>query len=228
VYRYGQLYKSNEPDGPMDFFHNTCLVRRLDGTAGFGLFRGAGPGDQVRRSVNNVFVDVTPLITAGSEYVTAFLPPADFAGPTDSNCYVQVGGPPRPLLRHRRYVGGSPIGAEFDDLTAYRGSPPDLLASPHFLASQALYPPGFEQHGVEETAPFRSLAADGAPQADDLRLNDTSQARHHGIDPTNDDVGIADAFPTPGPWHMGCYPQGEIGGLDIGVDGRRRSPKDPD
>jgi hypothetical protein len=228
VYRYGQLYKSNQPDGPMDFFHNTCLVRRLDGPTGFGLFRAAGPDDQVRRSVNNVFVDVTPLITTSSEYVTAYLPPPNFAGPTDGNCYVQVGPPPRPLLRHKKYVGGPATGAAFDDLAAYRGSPPDFLGSPHFLASQDLYPPGFERHGVEEKTPFRSLAADGVPQeADDLRLNDASQARDQGIDPNANDVGIADPFATPGPWHMGCYPPGEIGGLDVGVDGRRRFPKNP-
>ena len=105
--------------------------------------------------------------------------------------------------------------------------PGDLPAgSPHFLASQALYPPGFEAHGLAEDTPFRSLAADGSPQdADDLRLNDTSQARDHGIDPN--DVGITDPFATPGPWHMGCYPPGEMGGLDVGVDGRRRFPKNP-
>ena len=34
VFRYGQL-SSNQPDGPMDFFHNTCLVRRLDGPTAF-------------------------------------------------------------------------------------------------------------------------------------------------------------------------------------------------
>ena len=79
VYRYGQLYKSNSPDGPMDFFHNTCLVRRLDGPTGFGLFRGAGEDDKVRRSVDNVFVDVTPSIAEGSGYVTAYLPPPDFS-----------------------------------------------------------------------------------------------------------------------------------------------------
>jgi len=227
VYRYGQLYKSNDPDGPMDFFHNTCLVRRLDGPTGFGLFRGAGQGDQVRRSINNIFVDVTPLITAASDYVTAYLPPPSFSGPTDGNCYVQVGGPPRALLRHEKYGPPPPVpGADFDDLTAYRGSPPDFLGSPHFLASQALYPPGFERHGVEDEAPFRGLAADGAPQeADDLRLNDSSQARDHGIDPN--DVGIADPFATPGPWHMGCYPPGGTGGLDVGVGGRRRFPKAP-
>ena len=118
VFRYGQLYKSNSPDGPMDFFHNTCLVRRLNGPTGFGLFRGAGPGDKVRRSVNNVFVDVTPSIAAGSEYVTAFLPPPDFRGPTDGNCYVQIGGPPRDLLRHERY-DETPGGA-FGDLATYR------------------------------------------------------------------------------------------------------------
>ncbi len=75
--------------------------------------------------------------------------------------------------------------------------------------------------GTSGAAPFRGLAADGAPQAaDDLRLNDSSQARDHGIDPN--DVGIADPFATPGPWHMGCYPPGGIGGLDVGVAGRRR------
>jgi hypothetical protein len=217
VYRYGQLYKSNQPDGPMDFFHNTCLVRRLDGPAGFALFRGAGQGDQIRRSVNNVFVDVTPSITAGSGYTTAYLPPPDFSGPTDGNCYVQVGGPARALLRHDPYDAAS--GGIFGDLATYRGSE-------HFRASQALYPPGFEQHGLAEETPFRSLANDGAPQnADDLRLNDTSQARDHGINPN--DAGIADPFATPGPWHMGCYPPGEIGGLDVGVDGRRRFPENP-
>jgi len=217
VYRFGQLYKSNSPDGSLDFFRNTCLVRRLDGATGFGLFRGTHPADGERRSANNVFVDVTPSIAAGSGYVTAYLPPPDFRGPTDGNCYVRVGGPPRPLLRHLRF--DQRPGAAFDNLSKYRDSA-------HFEASQVGYPPGFEHNGLEEAAPFLSLAADGTPQdGDDLRLTATSPAREHGIDPSG--VGIVDPFAAPGPWHMGCYPPGDTGGLNVGVDGRRRFPTNP-
>ena len=73
----------------------------------------------------------------------------------------------------------------------------------------------------------RSLDANGAPQdADDRRLNDISRATNHSIDPN--DAVIADPSATPGPWHECCYPPGEIGGLNVGMDGSRRFPEDPD
>ena len=164
-----------------------------------------------------MFVDISPLVDAGSEYVTAYLPPPTFHGPTDGNCYVQVGGPARPLLRHDRY--DEVDGAGFANLDDYRGST-------HHIDSRTIYGPGFERNSVAETAPFVSLAADGAPQAtDDLRLAVTSQATTHGIDP--DTAGITDTFAAPGPWHMGCYPPGAADGLNVGVDGARRYPDAP-
>jgi hypothetical protein len=187
VFRFGQLYKSNRPDGPMDFFHNTCLVRRQNGLAGFLLFRESEEGNKVRRSANNIFVDVEP-ISADPAYATAFLPDPEFAGPTDANCYHQLGGPPKSVVRHLRWAGGQ--AKAYPSLDAYR-------ADTHFVASQDAYPPGFEHQGIDADPRFRSIAPDGSPADDDLRLGDGSPAAAAGIPLTGPPPASSTRSPQP-------------------------------
>jgi hypothetical protein len=220
VFRFGQLYKSNRPDGPMDFFHNTCLVRRQNGLAGFLLFRESEEGNKVRRSANNIFVDVEP-ISADPAYATAFLPDPGFAGPTDANCYHQLGGPPKSVVRHLRWAGGQ--AKAYPSLDAYR-------ADTHFVASQDAYPPGFEHQGIDADPRFRSIAPDGSPADDDLRLGDGSPAAAAGIPLTGPPTGIVDPLAPAGgpPPDLGCYPPGpDSAVLEVGVGGRRKFPQPP-
>jgi hypothetical protein len=58
VFRFGQIYKSNPPDGPLDLFHNTCLVAHQAGEAGIQHYAEAGDENKVRRAFNNIFIDV--------------------------------------------------------------------------------------------------------------------------------------------------------------------------
>ena len=219
VYRYGQLYKSNQPDGPMDFFHNTCLVRRQNALAGYIHFRDSSADSGTRRSVNNIFVNIEP-VSADPRYATAILPEPGFAGPTDANCYWELGG--GPPVRHLGWVGG--VAATYPSLDAYR-------VGQHFQASQAAYPPGFEHHGIDEDPQFRSIAPDGSPSTDDdLRLRDGSPAAQAGLQLTGPPTGIIDPLAPPdGPApDLGCYPPAPNDlVLEVGVDGRRKSPPHP-
>ncbi len=222
VYRYGQLYKGNSPDGPMDFFHNTCLVRRQNALAGYLHFRDSTPGNGIRRSANNIFVDVEPAPTADDEYATACLPDPGFAGSTDANCYRQLGDSPKGIVRHLGQAGGGP--ATYPSLIAYRDSQ-------HFQASQVANPPGFESSGIDQDPQFRSLAPDGSPHAqDDLRLQESSPAVGAGLPLDGPPTGIVDplATQTGAPPDMGCYPPGpDSPALEVGVEGRRRFPQPP-
>jgi hypothetical protein len=220
VHRYGQLYKGNRPDGPMDFFHNTCLVRRQDGVAGYGHFRDSESVNGVRRSANNIFIDVEP--TPGANYATTVLPAPEFAGPTDANCYRQIGGPPSSVVLHFSWAGG---GAQtYPSLDAYRDSQ-------HFVASQLAYSPGFEGNGIDEDPQFLSIAPDGSPDPrDDLRLQADSPAANAGLQLNGPPTGIVDPLATlPGPPpDLGCYPPGPNGPiLEVGVEGRRKFPQHP-
>jgi hypothetical protein len=138
------------PDGPFDLFQNTCLVREQVGRAGIQHYNNS-QGD-VRRSFNNIFVDVDPSPNRPAGYATAFLPSPTFAGPTDGNCYFQLGGDPHPLLRHNGY---GPVDQPrhpdlYPDLQAYySGAGTENPPSSHFEDSQTLYPPGFEKNSID-------------------------------------------------------------------------------
>ena len=91
MFRFGLLYEAEAPDGPLDLFQNTCLIRQRSGRAGFQHYVSKSGG--VRRSFNNIFTDVEPA-PDGPDYSTAFLPVPTFRGPTDGNCMHQ---PPSPM-----------------------------------------------------------------------------------------------------------------------------------
>lgn len=74
VWRYGNTFKINPPDGPYDLFQNTFLVYDQEGQAAYLHFRDT-TGIHRRRSLNNIFVAVNP--TAGADVaMTSFRRPA--------------------------------------------------------------------------------------------------------------------------------------------------------
>jgi hypothetical protein len=224
VFRSGILYKPQAPDGPLDLFHNTCLVRRRYlGLAGFQHYANSLGGQ--RRSFNNIYVDVEPVPDADG-YATTFLPEPAFRGPTDGNCVVQLGGVARPLLRHAKYE--SRPARTYQDLSAYQNGeaiegPPSL----HFEDSKVHYPPGFEAEGIDADPQFRQTDPSGFVSFDDdLLLRPGSPAEQHGVILANPDVGIDDPSAPPGRPDIGCYVADDPG-LRVGVDGRRRFPEPP-
>jgi hypothetical protein len=219
VFRFGQLYKSNPPDGPLDLFQNTCLVANRSGLAGIQHYRLSEGG--MRRSFNNIFVDVDPDPKAGGDYATALLPSPTFLGPTDGNCFFQLSGEPRPLLRYLGYdIATTPFKfGSFTNLDALRGPPP----STYFTHSMTLYGPGYEANSIEGDPGFRLIAPDGIPQFnDDLRLRSDGRARQKGV--VLEDVGIDDPLAPQGSPDIGCY-EFDQPGLQVGVDGRRQFPE---
>jgi hypothetical protein len=228
VFRYGQLYKSNKPDGALDLFHNTCLVAHQLRVAGIQHY-ASSCGD-TRRSANNIYADVTPSPENPDNYASAFLPHPDFPGPTDGNFYFQLPKQDLRLLRHSDYDLLSHRKADsFDSLDDYRngiGQPPNDPPNAHHEDSKTIYPPGFEKNSREGDPLFHQVAPDGVPQFDDdLRLQDDSPARDHGVE--LDFIGITDPLaPSDGQPDMGCYKFDTLG-LEVGVDGRRRFPEHP-
>jgi hypothetical protein len=229
VFRTGQLYKGNRPDGPLDLFHNTCLVANRPTQAGIQHYRGDDDKDKTRRSFNNIFVDVTPSPIRPAHYASAFLPGPAFRGPTDANGYFQVPEQGIPVLRHLGYkIGGKTYKAdEFATLDDYRSGIGVHKPNQHHDHSKLAYPPGFEKNSIEDDPKFRRIAPDGVPQFDDdLRLGDGSLALERGRVLADSDVGIVDPLAQPGAPDLGCY-QFEDQGLDVGVNGRRRYPEQP-
>jgi hypothetical protein len=221
VFRFGQLYKSNPPDGPLDLFQNTCLVANQSGDAGIQHYSSSEGG--MRRSFNNVFVDVNPSPSRPLKYATAFLPLPMFPGPTDGNCFFQLGGDPNPLLRHVGYeLDGHHDPNSFANLEAYySGTGTGNQPSSHFTDSQALYPPGYEANSIDVDPQFQRIAPDGVPQFDDdLRL----RFRKQGVNLSDPNVGIDDPLAPQGNPDIGCY-QFDQPGLQVGVDGRRHFPE---
>lgn len=239
VFRQGIFYKSNGVDGPLDLFHNTCLVfapgvRRAsfdepvpqaplfdNATAvAFGHY-GSSEGGR-RRSINNLFVAVNPY--PESDAPAAFLPAPTFPGPTDGNCYARLGHTTAKLLRLKAYVDDTGVpqaGATFDlDEFRQAGNPP-------FEQSKAQYSPGYEASSTAQDPAFSSLGADGLPRpTDDLR---PGSLLGRGIvlplellklDPfAPGTIPVLEQIPP----DVGCYQQSEPV-LQTGVDGRRSYP----
>ena len=88
VARFGHLFKTDPPDGPLDLFQNTVIVTRQSIGSSYSLYRdyrGAHP----RRSFNNIFVALNP--TPESDRPIAYLPNPNHRGDTDGNCYFRSG-----------------------------------------------------------------------------------------------------------------------------------------
>ena len=106
------------------------------------------------------------------------------------------------------------------------GQPPNNPPNAHHEHSKTIYPPGFEKNSREGDPLFHQVAPDGVPQFDDdLRLQDDSPARDHGVE--LDTIEITDPLAPPdGQPDMGCY-KFDTPGLEVGVDSRRRFPEHP-
>lgn len=215
VWRYGNTFKINPPDGPYDLFQNTFLVYDQEGQAAYLHFRDT-TGIHRRRSLNNIFVAVNP--TAGADVAMTFLPPPSFPGTSDGNDYFRMGNAVAPLLRYLTYSFGGVTysGRNFQTLEEFRSCPP---TKPLFCQSVNL-----EAHSISVNPQFRNMGADGVFRAtDDLRLADASPALAAGV-PLPTDLKPMDPFaPATGAPDMGCYPRGSAP-LRVGVDQRRSFP----
>ena len=191
VFRFGQLYKCNPPDGPLDLFHNTCLVANQAGTPGstttrFRRRESAVPsttssststrprtGRSIRHGVPARARPsrALPMATASSSW-PASEPPA-------ATCWVLF-----------RSLACSASFDSFEILAAYRighGAKPRAERAAltcTYNDSKALYPPGFERNSIDDDPRFQRIAPDGVPQFDDdLRLRADSPARGKGLKP---------------------------------------------
>jgi hypothetical protein len=215
----GVLVKTRPPDGPLNFFHNTCLVRDNQADASFNHFSGWGTS---RREVfNNIFVAVNTV--PGSDKPISFLPKVDLAAgnsddaATDGNCFFRTGqyhSAPLLLVRH----GGGP--GSFPTLEDYRSQP----APSHFSDSKTIYGPGFEASSREADPQFRRFGPAHLVPAwhDDFRLRTDSAAGTAGVELTGPSAAIDTAPHLTHP-AMGFLPL-DAGPLTAGVDGRRVFP----
>jgi Protein of unknown function (DUF1565) len=208
--RFGHLYKGGATDGSLDFFQNTCLVRRVtDRDASYTHYQNT-IGTHPRRSFNNIFIAVNP--DEESDRAVAILPPSTFPAQTDGNCYFRIGSATKKLLLVQR-----PATRRFD-LDEWRNDP-------LFIESRVQYPPGYEAAGRDDDPRFRRIAPDGTPRPDDdIRLRADSVLRRRGID-LGELRPMDPSAPPPGQRpNIGCCPFGAPP-LRVGVDGRRRFPE---
>lgn len=219
--RYGQFFKSNGTEGPIDFWHNTCLTldagRPEYNRAALNHYNNlAGAG--LRRSFNNVFVGVY----SDTEHAKpiAFVPPPDSKHRSNGNLYERVG--PVPESVDRFIVDGAPGG--FTDLADYQTPPPPEAPS---LS---------EQDSDRADPQFASFgSASGTPDADDdLRLRAASPGAGRAVSMPPDINTVDDAVGFGGPQlrprDRGCYDGRRIAGLPfdfmwVGVDGRSLFPR---
>ena len=223
----GVLYKSTRPDGPLDFFQNTCLTK--DNTARVSFNHFSLWGDSQRNVFNNLFIAVNTV--PPSDKFIALLPDLSDNAATDGNCFYRTGQYVASQLLRRRFEGGV---ESFGSLREFHGYPtandplqPDDVPtppSPYFLSSQTVYPPGFEATSIERNPLFRLFnpAQNGPAGNDDLRLSIDSPARNAGIELPSP-LDNLDTEPHATHPDIGCLPYGAAP-LAVGVDARRRFP----
>jgi hypothetical protein len=231
--RQGLLYKSNGPEGPIDLWHNTCLVLNagastIDGpVVGYSVFRSAPTALGPRRSYNNIYVAAYPH--SGITKAIAYLPLGDVSGATDGNLYQRIGpedaGSDDPFVVN----GGNPN--HFDSIEAYynKNKPCEkdgILGDPLFRSvnNDTGYPDDEHddlrpQHKVG-TQPASPATGSAVTMPDDITSRDqevSDLAKHFGKD-------------------RGCYwsllvPSFESFGFKpfdrmfVGVDGRKKFPR---
>ena len=220
VMRFGNMFKSNDPDPDLTVLHNTVLINQSQ-RAVFNLFRGYD-GTSRRRVLNNIFVGIDDA--GATDRPLAYLPAITDDAETDGNCYWGIDRDPR-----IRLVVREPGGLRFGRIggTAADGDP-DLLSSDYFLASTAAHPPGYEAHGTTADPRLRRYTEPlPVPLAEDLRLTKGSSAHHGGVELTDPVLRDIDGDPPVGRRpDSGCYPFGSPP-LAVGVDGLRAFPGTP-
>jgi len=227
---HGQLFKGNQPDGPIDFFQNTVVLKDQSVTSSFAHFRSYH-GESRRRSFNNIFVAVNTVLEA--DVFISYLPSPLWPAATDGNCYFRLGPfTDKDLLHHNEYdfAGSKQPGRDFNSLLELRGAPaqpggsPAVEPSQFFVHSKSSYPPGFEASSIADDPRFRSFdtTAGTLAPADDFRLSWESPARQAGVELPDDLFSLDHAQPGVKPaigcFHLGAPP------LMVGVDGRRHFP----
>lgn len=226
IWRYGNTFKSNSPDGPYDVFQNTFLVYAQHEQASYMHYRNMQDLN-ARRSFNNVFVAVNP--NADSDVPITFLPAPSFPAQTDGNNYHRIGQATTPPYRYLGYE--FPAGTTFRAGTfdCLRNCPRPLIGSMLFQQSTTQYPPGYEANSIESDPQFIRLGPDGTfRDNDDLRLSATSPARAAGV-PLPADLQALDSQvipPSGSAPDIGAYPFGAAP-LAVGIDGRRSYPTTP-
>jgi hypothetical protein len=224
--RLGQLFKGNTPDGPLDLFHNTILVRDHDGAAAVNHFR-AYKGESRRRAYNNVFVDISTVEQADKPI--SYLPAPTWPAATDGNCFFRTGPFAGTWLFHYDTYAfpGVPSGqVPGDDFFSIDELLHDTHPSPRgrfFTDSQDVHPPGFEASSIDEDPRFREFdATHPDPLTDDFRLRADSPARHHGV-VLPADLRCLDGTDSSEIPDIGCFRMSDPP-LEVGVDARRRFP----
>jgi hypothetical protein len=219
--RQGHFFKDGLNEGPIELFHNTCLV--LDpgakgeeygdlNRAGFGYYRTIGQSKE-RRSFNNIMVAV--FSPQAGPLPIAFLPPKD-CGRTDGNTYFRIPAHESDNFIVRRWSGipGEPTEhGPYLDLPEYRK---------HYWPNGV---DGYEEFGTRRNPDFRSLdIVTGFPRGtDDFRLRGTSVAKGSAVTMPQDLEDKYRAAIGAEPKDPGCYPlTGER--LRVGVDGRKVYP----
>lgn len=223
--RLGQLFKSNFPDGPLDLFHNTILVRDQDGAAAVTHFRSY-KGESRRRAYNNVFVDISTV--AQVDKPISYLPAPNSPAATDGNCYFRAGPfAGTKMFHYDEYkfpgVSGTVPGDDFasiDELVHDTHPPPK---GRFFADSRDVHPPGFEASSIDQDPRFRAFDAT-QPDAltDDFRLRADSPARRRGVALPADLRCLEGTDSSQNP-DIGCFRQSDPP-LRVGVDGRRCLP----
>jgi hypothetical protein len=204
--RYGNLLKDGKADPELNLSHNTVLVVDQEIGSSYNVFRSYG-GSSWRRAYNNIFLAINRTSAAGHLPI-AFLPKPEDQSETNGNCYYRIGHHSAPMFAVRK------LKPRFADLA-------DLYDSDYFGQSVIHHPPGFEADGIDLDPRLRRYWPPfELPGVEDLRLAESSPARHHGIPLQNLLPGLDPATEAP---DIGCYPF-ESPPLEVGVDGRRHFP----
>jgi len=225
--RLGQFFKGGCPDGPLDLFHNTILVKDQTSVSSFTHFRDYH-GESSRRSFNNIFVAINTV--PQPERPIGWLPNPIWPATITGNCYYRTDvSNDVVLLQHGEYnfpgVVMTVPAQRFSSLDALRGGdPPPPPPSDIFTHSEIVHPPGFEVSSIAEDPRFRHFdPSQNGVSGDDFRLRWDSPARQHGVVLPHELRALDNASPEERP-DIGCFRLGDPP-LAVGVDARRQFPQ---
>jgi Right handed beta helix region len=165
----GVLVKTRPPDGPLNFFHNTCLVRDNQADASFNHFSGWGTS---RRQVfNNIFVAVNTV--PGSDKPISFLPNVDLPGELRRRGHRrQLFLQDEPVPLGSALEGAQPRQRRAGVVRDARGLPRPADAERPLHGQPDHLRPGFEASSIEADPQFRRFGPAHLVPAwhDDFRL----------------------------------------------------------